>query len=80
MYPFISEIINRHAPPNQRATVISVASFLRILPYVALAPLIGLMNMQGHLGIFLSAWAVLIILAWLIYFVHKRRDTIIKTW
>jgi hypothetical protein len=80
MYPFISEIINRHAPPDQRATAISVASFLKTLPYVALAPLIGLMNMQGHLGAFLGIWAVLIILAWLIYFVQKRRDTIIKTW
>jgi hypothetical protein len=72
MYPFVSEIINRHAPPDQRATAISVASFLRALPYVALAPLIGLLNMQGHLGAFLGIWAVLIILAWLIYFVHKR--------
>jgi predicted MFS family arabinose efflux permease len=79
MYPFISEIINRHALHDQRATAISVASFLRTLPYVALAPLIGLLNTQGNLGIFLGVWTVLIILAWLIYFVHKRRDTIIKT-
>jgi MFS family permease len=72
--PFMSEILNNRAPEEERATVLSVASFLRTLPYVALAPLIGYLNTQGKLEYFLIAWPVLIIAAVLTYFVLKPRD------
>lgn len=78
LQPFMSEILNRHAPEAQRATVLSVASFLRILPYVALAPIIGFFNTHGQLHYFLIAWALLIGLATVAYVSGKRRDTIIE--
>jgi len=72
--PFMSEILNNRAPEEERATVLSVASFLRTLPYVALAPLIGYLNTQGKLEYFLITWPVLIVAAVLTYFVLKPRD------
>lgn len=72
--PFMSEILNRQAPERHRATVLSVASFLKALPYVALAPLIGSLNVQGQLDYFLFAWAVLISIAVGIYMWRKRGD------
>ena len=77
-YPFMSEILNNHAPEEQRATVLSMASFLRTLPYVALAPLIGFLNGQGRLNYFLIGWSVLILGAWLLYLSSKKRDAQIK--
>lgn len=78
LYPFMSEVLNYHAPENQRATVLSVASFLRILPYVILAPIIGYLNTNGKLEYFLIFWAVLILIALLIYLSNKKQDTQIK--
>ncbi|MCL2451972.1 MFS transporter [Candidatus Saccharibacteria bacterium] len=78
LYPFFSEIFNRHAPNEQRATVISTASFLRTLPYVALAPVVGWLNMVGRLDVFLIIWSVLIAVAWAYYFAAKKRDNVIK--
>jgi len=78
MYPFMSEILNNHAPEKQRATVLSVASFLRTLPYVGLAPLIGYLNTQMRLEYFLASWAVLMFIAILLYLSLKKRDTQIK--
>lgn len=74
LYPFMSEVINNRAEENQRATVLSVASFLRILPYIALAPIIGYLNTNKHLEYFLVAWAILIGLALLIYLLNKKSD------
>lgn len=74
LYPFMSEVINNRAEENQRATVLSVASFLRILPYIALAPIIGYLNTNKHLEYFLVAWAILIGLALLIYLLNKKGD------
>jgi predicted MFS family arabinose efflux permease len=76
-YPFLSDVLNKHAPNNQRATILSVASFLKVLPYVILAPLIGLLNMQGKLHWFLIGWTALIMMAWAYYIVSKRRDEVI---
>ena len=42
--PYMSEVLNTHSPENQRATVLSVASFFKSLPYVLLAPAIGYLN------------------------------------
>ena len=74
LYPFMSEILNNRAPEDQRATVLSVASFLRTLPYVALAPIIGYLNTHGDLEYFLVSWALLICLAVLLYLSLKKTD------
>lgn len=74
LYPFMSEVLNSHAPENKRATVLSVASFLRMLPYVVLAPIIGALNDRDKLEYFLVVWALLIGLAVAIYLSKKKRD------
>lgn len=74
-YPFMSEIINHQVDDeNQRATVLSVASFLRALPYVVLAPIIGALNTKGRLEYFLIVWAVLICLSITVYLVSRKKD------
>ena len=78
LYPFMSETLNYHAEPEQRATLLSVAAFLKSMPYVALAPLIGTLNVRGELNYFLITWPVLILLSVLIYLALKKRDTYIK--
>ncbi len=78
LYPFMSDILNYQAPEEQRATVLSVASFLRTLPYVVLGPIIGYLSTHGTLGYFLAGWALLIILSVVLYFSHKKRDDKIK--
>lgn len=78
LYPFMSEILNKHAPEQQRATVLSVGAFLKTLPYVVLAPIIGSLNTNGNLEYFLIAWAALIIGAVIIYLALKKRDDEIK--
>lgn len=74
LYPFMSEILNNHAEEKQRATVLSVGTFLRTLPYVALAPIIGTLNSQGNLNYFLIIWPILIFIALFIYLMNKKRD------
>lgn len=74
LYPFMSEVLNNRAPDDQRATVLSVASFLRTLPYVVLAPIIGYLNMRDDLEYFLIGWSVLIASAVLSYLALKKRD------
>ena len=74
LVPFMSEVINYRTDESQRATVLSVASFLRTLPYVALAPIIGSLNSQNKLEYFLIAWALLIAVAVVIYLVFKKKD------
>lgn len=78
LYPFMSEILNNRVEEDRRATVLSVASFLRTLPYVALAPIIGYLNTQGNLEYFLISWAFLICLAILLYLLLRNKDTRIK--
>lgn len=79
LYTFMSEVLNHNAPEKHRATVLSVASFLRMLPYACLAPLIGFLNTHGQLRYFLIIWPLLILGATALYLVTKRRDTKIKT-
>jgi MFS family permease len=78
MYPFMSEIINKVSPERQRATVLSVASFLRMWPYVVLAPVIGYLNTQNKLEYFLVGWSMLIGVAVVIYVLTKKRDVQIQ--
>lgn len=73
--PFMSEILNNRAPQTQRATVLSVASFLKSLPYVGLAPIIGYLSMNNQLEIFLILWALLIAAAVLFYLSARKRDS-----
>ncbi len=74
LYPFMSEVLNDRAPEDQRATVLSVASFFRTLPYVALAPIIGYLNTRDDLEYFLIGWAVFICVAILLYRSLKQKD------
>lgn len=78
LHPFMSEVLNNHAPEEQRATVLSVASFIRMLPYIALAPIIGTLNSQGNLHWFLLSWSALILFAILLYLSNKKRDELVK--
>jgi MFS family permease len=76
LYPFMSEIINHQVEEeNERATVLSVASFLRALPYVVLAPVIGLLSTKGKLEYFFIIWAVLITFSVFLYLRAKKNDT-----
>lgn len=75
LQPFLSEVLNKHSPEKQRATILSVASFFRTLPYVALAPIIGYLNTSNKLEYFLIIWAILIMLSLAFYLSTKRRDT-----
>jgi predicted MFS family arabinose efflux permease len=75
LYPLMSDVLNKHAPEEHRATVLSVASFLRMLPYVCLAPAIGFLNTHGQLQYFLIVWALFIFGAVALYLLSNRRDT-----
>lgn len=75
LQPFMSEVLNNRAPENQRATVLSVASFFKTLPYVLLAPIIGYLNTNGKLEYFLITWALLIFGAVALYLSAKKKDT-----
>ncbi len=74
LYPFMSEVLNYRTSENNRATVLSVSSFLRTLPYVLLAPIIGSLNAMGKLEYFLVGWAIMIVVAVSVYLLHKKKD------
>ena len=74
-HPFISEIVNKAAKPQQRSTILSIASFFKVLPYVLLAPIIGFLNDNNSLEIFLIAWAILSALAWIYYLVARKKNS-----
>ncbi len=67
VYPFISDGLNKHAPEKERATILSVWSFLKSIPYVLLAPLIGYLNNHENLEYFLISWSIIIICALFAY-------------
>lgn len=75
---FMSEVVNYRTNEKQRATVLSVASFLRTMPYVILAPIIGYLNVQHKLEYFLIAWTLLIFMAVTFYLSHKKSDVKIR--
>lgn len=75
LQPFMSEVLNNRAPEEQRATVLSVASFFKSLPYVLLAPIIGYLNTNGKLEYFLITWTLLIFGAVVLYLSAKKKDT-----
>ena len=73
--PTTSDSINRRASSQYRATVLSVASFLKAVPYVLLAPMIGFLNDGGNLQLFLIGWSVLILVALVLYTVAANQRT-----
>jgi len=75
LQPFISEVLNYRTSEDNRATVLSVSSFLRTLPYVILAPIIGFLNTQNKLEYFLIIWALLIGGAIVFYLFLKKHDS-----
>jgi MFS family permease len=76
--PFMNEVLNNRAEENQRATVLSVATFFRMLPYVVLAPIIGYLNTHDSLEYFLISWSLLMCAATLFYSLLKKNDDIIS--
>jgi MFS family permease len=78
LYPFMSEILNYHAPDSQRSTVLSVASFFKQIPYVVLAPIIGFLSTNGQLDYFFVIWSGVILVALVTYLSVKKRDSKIK--
>ncbi len=78
LYPFMSEVLNNNAEKSQRATVLSVASFFRMLPYVGLAPIIGYLNTHDNLEYFLISWSLLMCIATASYLLLKKDDPTIS--
>lgn len=72
--PFMSDVLNKHTSDSHRATVLSTASFLKSIPYVLLAPVIGYLNTQNSLESFFVIWAALIIASVAIYLRLRKRD------
>lgn len=72
IHPFISDGLNKHAPDRERATILSVGSFLKSIPYVLLAPLIGYLNNGWDLEYFLIFWSVIIMSSLFVY-AHLRK-------
>ena len=72
IHPFLSDGLNKHARESERATILSVGSFLKSIPYVLLAPLIGYLNHQGNLEYFLIFWSVVILVSLILYFRQKK--------
>ncbi|HIA91929.1 TPA: MFS transporter [Candidatus Saccharibacteria bacterium] len=75
LQPFLSEVLNHRASDDRRATVLSVASFLKSLPYVLLAPIIGYLSSNDKIEYFFIAWAGIIFFAVLLYISQKKQDT-----
>lgn len=67
LYPFISDGLNKNARESERATILSIWSFLKWIPYVILGPIIGYLNTVWHLEYFLIGWSIIIWVALLIY-------------
>lgn len=69
--PFVSDGLNKHVNSRHRATALSAASFLKSLPYVIAAPIIGYLNTRGRLHIYLLGMAGLLLLSICIY-IYKQ--------
>ena len=70
--PWISDGLNKHVSSRHRATALSTASFLKALPYVLLAPVIGALNVRGKLQYFLVGQALLCVIALVVYVLLER--------
>ncbi len=63
MYIRISNNISQKSSDTNRATMLSIYSFLRAAPYIVLAPMLWYLNLHGLLWIFLSSWSLLILMS-----------------
>ena len=77
-HPFMSEIINNRVEEDQRATVLSVASFIKSFPYVILAPIIGYLNTNNKLEYFLVVWSIFICVSVVMYLRSKKKDLLVS--
>lgn len=78
LFPFMSEILNIQSNEDQRATVLSIASFLKAAPYIALAPVIGYLNTHGELHYFLLLWPTVMLLALLFYLALRKQNVLVS--
>jgi MFS family permease len=67
-HTYISDGVNKHSADNERATLLSVGSFLKWAPYILLAPLIWYLNTSDSLEYFLIGWSVVIVISLSIYY------------
>jgi len=74
----MSEIINNRVEEDQRATVLSVASFIKSFPYVILAPIIGYLNTNNKLEYFLVVWSIFICVSVVMYLRSKKKDLLVS--
>ncbi len=65
--PFINDGLNKHINTRHRATALSAAAFLKALPYVLVAPLIGALNVNSELHYYLLAVSSLSVVAIVLY-------------
>jgi MFS family permease len=63
MYVKIADSIARKSSEVNRATMLSIYSFLRAFPYIFLAPILGYLNMQDNLWIFFVVWSIIILVS-----------------
>jgi len=77
-HPFMSEIINNRVEEDQRATVLSVASFIKSFPYIIMAPIIGYLNTNNKLEYFLVVWSIFICISVSIYLKSKKKDSLVS--
>jgi len=63
IYPVINNWLQQKSPETQRSTILSIASFLRTIPYIFLAVMIGYLNNHDTLEYFLIFWSILIVIS-----------------
>lgn len=76
--PFMSEVVNNSVGNDERATALSVASFLKNLPYIFLAPIIGYANTHNTLEYFLVSWGLVICLSTTAYLLLKKKHVSVR--
>ena len=78
LQPVLSDGLNKHISPKHRATSLSAASFLKSLSYVALAPLIGFLNVRGRLHIYLIGMGLLFMLSLYVYYRYENKPAVAR--
>ena len=65
--PIMSHSLNDHIESRHRATALSASAFLKSLPYVISAPLIGALNTRGALSYYLISMSIIFIIVALVF-------------
>jgi hypothetical protein len=68
----MNDSISRKSTDTNRATMLSIKSFLRIIPYIILAPILGYLNSIGLLSVFLISWSALILWSLVAYYILRK--------